>query len=56
MDLKTPERTLQQIAEAARNHVMTPAERHAQRVSFIVGMTGYPREQVTAWLDKHEGR
>ena len=30
--------TLEQIAEKARNHRVTPAERRAQRVSLIMGL------------------
>ena len=42
--------------EKAKAHVMTPAERRAQRISFIVGQTGFDRERVADWLDRHEGR
>lgn len=48
--------TLLEALRKAAQHKMTPAERRAQRISFIVGMTGFPREQVAEWLDRHEGR
>lgn len=51
--------TLAQIAEKAKNHVMTPAERRAQRVSLMMGLrsknSSVTREQVSNFLDETEG-
>jgi hypothetical protein len=52
--------TLEQIAEKARNHRVTPAERRAQRVSLIMGLRSknstVTREEVSSFLDQNEGR
>jgi hypothetical protein len=52
--------TLAQIAEKAKTHKMTPAERRAQRVSLIMGLRSknstVTREQVSSTLDAIEGR
>jgi Asp-tRNA(Asn)/Glu-tRNA(Gln) amidotransferase C subunit len=52
--------TLAQIAEKAKAHKMTPAERRAQRVSLIMGLRSknstVTREQVSSTLDAIEGR
>ena len=48
--------TLEEAARLSREHVMSAAEIRAQRISFIVGMTGYSHEKVADWLDRHEGR
>jgi hypothetical protein len=51
--------TLEQIAEKARNHRVTPAERRAQRVSLIMGLRSknstVTREEVSSFLDQNEG-
>lgn len=51
-----PRPELDALIEKAKAHVMTPAERRAQRISFIVGQTGFDRDRVADWLDRHEGR
>lgn len=52
--------TLEQIAEKARQHQVTPAERRAQRVSLIMGLRSknstLTREDVASFLDENEGR
>jgi hypothetical protein len=52
--------TLEQIAEKARKHVVTPAERRAQRVSLMMGLQSknstVTREEVASFLDENEGR
>ena len=52
--------TLEQIAEKARNHKVTPAERRAQRVSLIMGLRSknstLTRDEVSSFLDQNEGR
>jgi len=52
--------TLEQIAEKARNHRVTPAERRAQRVSLIMGLRSknstLTRDEVSSFLDQNEGR
>jgi hypothetical protein len=51
--------TLEQIAEKARKHIVTPAERRAQRISLIMGLRSknstLTREEVTNFLDQNEG-
>jgi hypothetical protein len=51
--------TLDQIAEKARNHRTTPAERRAQRVSLIMGLRSkdstLTRDEVQSFLDQNEG-
>jgi hypothetical protein len=51
--------TLEQIAEKARNHVVTPAERRAQRISLMMGLQSknstVTREEVESFLDENEG-
>ena len=55
-----PSLSLAQIAEIAKAHKMTPAERRAQRVSLIMGLRSknstVTREQVSSTLDAIEGR
>jgi hypothetical protein len=52
--------TLDQIAEKARTHRVTPEERRAQRVSLIMGLRSkkstLTREEVASFLDQNEGR
>lgn len=52
--------TLEQIAEKARRHVVTPSERRAQRVSLMMGLRSknstVTREEVENFLDENEGR
>jgi len=52
--------TLEEIAEKARNHTVTPDERRAQRISLIMGLRSanstLTRDQVTSFLDQNEGR
>jgi hypothetical protein len=51
--------TLEQIAEKARNHRVTPSERKAQRVSLIMGLRSknstLTRDEVSSFLDQNEG-
>lgn len=51
--------TLAQIADKARQHKMTPAERRAQRVSLIMGLRSknskLTHKQVETFLDQNEG-
>jgi hypothetical protein len=51
--------TLEQIAEKARNHRVTPAERRAQRVSLIMGLRSknstLTHDEVSSFLDQNEG-
>jgi len=47
--------TLLEAMRLAATHKMTPTEIRAQRISYIVGMTGFPRERVAEWLAHHEG-
>jgi hypothetical protein len=51
--------TLEQIAEKAKNHRVTPAERRAQRVSLIMGLRSknstLTRDEVSSFLDQNEG-
>jgi hypothetical protein len=48
--------TLDQIAEKARNHRTTPAERRARRVSLIMGLRSkkstLTRDEVQSFLDQ----
>ncbi|WP_315796322.1 MULTISPECIES: hypothetical protein [unclassified Bradyrhizobium] len=52
--------TLEQIAEKAKNHRVSPAERKAQRVSLIMGLRSknstLTRDEVSSFLDQNEGR
>jgi hypothetical protein len=52
--------TLEQIAEKARKHVVTPVERRAQRISLMMGLRSknstVTREEVASFLDETEGR
>lgn len=52
--------TLEQIAEKARKHTVTPAERRAQRISLMMGLQSktstVTREEVASFLDENEGR
>ena len=52
--------TLEQIAEKARKHRVTPTERRAQRVSLIMGLRSknstLTRDEVSSFLDQNEGR
>lgn len=54
-----PTMTLDQIAEKARAHKMTPTERRAQRISLIMGLRSkdstLTRDQVASFLDENEG-
>jgi hypothetical protein len=51
--------TLEEIAEKARKHRVTPTERRAQRVSLIMGLRSknstLTREDVASFLDQNEG-
>lgn len=51
--------TLDQIAELARSHRVTPDERRAQRVSLIMGLRSekstLTREKVSDLLNQMEG-
>ena len=51
--------TLEEIAEKARKHIVTPAERRAQRVSLMMGLRSknstLTREEVASFLDETEG-
>ena len=51
--------SLEEIAERARAHTVTPAERRAQRVSLILGLKSaescLTREEVEHFLDETEG-
>lgn len=51
--------TLKQIEEKVRSHVITPAEKRAQRVSMVVGLqshkSGLTREKVSSLMDEIEG-
>lgn len=51
--------TLEQIADKARKHVVTPTERRAQRVSLMMGLRSknstLTREEVASFLDQNEG-
>ena len=52
--------TLEQIAEKARTHKITPEEKRAQRISLINGVlshkTTLSRTDVVEILDEIEGR
>ncbi len=48
-ELKTDQKLLNLIA-AARRHKMTPAEKVAQRLSFIRGQTGFSSDEILAVL------
>ncbi len=54
-----PTMTLDQIAEKARRHVVTPSQRRAQRVSLVMGLrangSNVTREEVSSFLDEIEG-
>ena len=51
--------TLEQIAQVARDHKVTPDERRAQRVSLIMGLRSekstLTREKVSDYLSQMEG-
>lgn len=51
--------TLDQIAEKARAHRVTPEERRKQRISLIMGLRSknstLTREEVASFLDQNEG-
>ena len=51
--------SLQQLAERARHHKMTPAERRAQRVSLVMGLRGHrstlTKSKVEDLLEEFEG-
>ena len=47
MDLPTTDPKLLAALERARNHVMTPAERHAQRRSWIIGEMGIEHPEMS---------
>ncbi len=51
--------TLEQIAEKARKHTVTPSERREQRISLIMGLRSksscLTREEVETFLDLNEG-
>jgi hypothetical protein len=51
--------TLEQIVEKARKHVVTPAERRAQRISLIMGLRSknstLTRDEAASFLDQNEG-
>lgn len=55
-----PTLTLNEIAERARTHVITPEERRAQRVSMIMGLRSkqstLTRDRVESMLDEFEGQ
>lgn len=60
MDRLTTDPKLMAAIERARHHVMTPAERHAQRRSWVVGEMGleHPemsREEIAALVDQALG-
>lgn len=50
-ELKTDPELLERIMEAARKHKMSPAERRAQRISFIHGTTGHDKALISKILD-----
>lgn len=54
-----PNPELDALLEKARNHVMTPAERREQRVSFIYGMQSadskVTKEEIAARLNEQDG-
>ena len=51
--------TLEQIAQVARDHKVTPDERRAQRVSMIMGLRSekstLTREKISDYLSQMEG-
>lgn len=51
--------TLKQIEDRVRSHVITPAEKRAQRVSLAVGLQPYKsvltREKISSLMDDIEG-
>ena len=51
--------SLQELAERARRHTMTPAERRAQRVSLVMGLRGHrstlTRSKVEELLEEFDG-
>lgn len=51
--------TLKEIEQKVRSHVITPAEKRAQRVSMVVGLqshrSGLTREKVSSIMDEIEG-
>lgn len=52
--------TLEQIEKRVRSHVISPAEKRAQRVSLVYGLqshkSGLTRERVSSLMDEIEGR
>lgn len=46
----TDEELLQRLREA-KAHEMTPAEKRAQRISFIHGQTGVDKDRISKILD-----
>jgi hypothetical protein len=52
-------RTLDQIAQLAKAHKVTPDERRAQRVSLIMGVrsksSALSREKIEDLMDQNEG-
>lgn len=52
-------KALEEALEHARNHVMTPAERFEQRVSFVYGgmssRSTTTKDQVRKWLSEGWG-
>ena len=51
--------TLKEIETRVRSHVISPAEKRAQRVSMVVGLqshkSGLTREKVSSLMDELEG-
>lgn len=51
--------TLEQIADKAKSHTVTPSERRAQRVSLIMGLRSknstLTRPEVEEFLNRNEG-
>lgn len=54
-----PTLTLQEIAKKAREHVISPEEKRAQRLSMIMGLRSksstLTRDEVASMLDQIEG-
>lgn len=48
IDLRTDPALLDRLVEVARTYVMTPAERRAQRRSWVRGQTGLTDKQIIA--------
>lgn len=51
--------TLKQIEKRVQSHVITPAEKRAQRVSLVYGLqshkSGLTREKISSLMDEIEG-